>query len=87
MATRCLLQASIDGVGKYHTTSIFPISIFQIKKGINDKPGTPNYDLKRLALKSLSKRIYPNFVNCDAPGVDESMGPANTMGCRSVTRF
>lgn len=87
MATRCLLQASIDGVGKYHTTSIFPISIFQIKKGINDKPGTPNYDLKRLALKSLSKRIYPNFVNCDAPGVDQSMGPANTMGCRSVTRF
>lgn len=83
MATRCLLQASIDGVGKYHTTSIFPISIFQIKKGINDKPGTPNYDLKRLALKSLSKRIYPNFVNCDAPGVDQSMGPANTMGCRT----
>ena len=36
-----------------------------IKKGINDKPGTPNYDLKRLALKSTSMRIYPNYANCD----------------------
>ena len=34
-------------------------------KGVNDKPGTPNYDLKRLALKSTSLRLYPNYVNCD----------------------
>lgn len=39
-------------------------SIFQYMKGINDKPGTPNYDLYRLALKSTSKRLYPNYVNC-----------------------
>ena len=32
-------------------------------KGINDKPGTPNYDLYRLALKSTSKRLYPNYAN------------------------
>ena len=34
-------------------------------KGVNDKPGTPNYDLYRLALKSTSQRIYPNYANCD----------------------
>lgn len=62
--TRWLLTASIDGIGKTHKTSIFPISIFQYKKGINDKIGTPNYDLKKLAIKSLTHRIYPNFVNC-----------------------
>lgn len=28
-------------------------------------PDDPNYDLKQLAIKSLSKRIYPNFVNGD----------------------
>ena len=34
-------------------------------KGVNDKPGTPNYDLKRLALKATASRIYPNYANCD----------------------
>ena len=46
-------------------TSIFPCGIFQYKKGVNDKPGTPNYDLKRLALESTTKRIYPNYANAD----------------------
>ena len=57
--TRWLLEASINGIGKYHTTSIFPISIFVNKRGVNAEPGDPNYDLKQLAIKSLSKRIYP----------------------------
>ena len=59
------MYASLDGIGQTHKTSIFPISIFQYKKDINDRPGTPNYDIKKLAIKSLTKRIYPNFVNCD----------------------
>ena len=65
MITRALLEVSIEGLGKYKKTSIFPCGIFQYKKGVNDKPGTPNYDLKRLALKSSSMRLYPNFANCD----------------------
>lgn len=58
------MEASLDGIGKLHTTPIFPISIFQYKKGVNANPGDPNYDLKKLSIKSLSKRIYPNIVNC-----------------------
>ena len=65
MVTKALLDVSIAGLGKYGKTSIFPCGIFQYKKGINDKPGTPNYDLKRLALKSTSMRLYPNYANCD----------------------
>lgn len=65
MVTKAILEASLDGVGKFHRTSIFPCGIFQYKKGINDKDGTPNYDLKRLALKSTSKRLYPNYANED----------------------
>lgn len=65
MITKALLEVSIEGLGKYEKTSIFPCGIFQYKKGINDKPGTPNYDLKRLALKSSSMRLYPNVANCD----------------------
>lgn len=65
METEALLNGSIKGVGKLHKTSIFPCGIFQYMKGVNDKPGTPNYDLYKLALKSTSKRLYPNYANVD----------------------
>lgn len=63
--TKALLEVSLQGTGKFGRTSIFPCGIFQYKKGVNDKPGTPNYDLYQLALKSTSKRLYPNYANCD----------------------
>lgn len=65
MIIKELLKVSIEGLGRLHRTSIFPCSIFQYMKGVNDKPGTPNYDLFRLALESTSKRLYPNYCNCD----------------------
>lgn len=65
MVIKALLEVSIEGLGKNGVTSIFPCGIFQYKKGVNDKPGTPNYDLYRLALKSTAQRIYPNYANCD----------------------
>lgn len=79
MVSKSLLLASIDGIGKFHKTSIFPIAIFQHKKGINANPGDPNYDLKQLAIKSLCKRIYPNFVNCDFSGNIEDPNDIDTM--------
>ena len=63
-----LLNVSIEGLGPNHQTSIFPCGIFQYMKGVNDKPGTPNYDLYRLALKSTSLRLYPNYANVDWSG-------------------
>lgn len=63
--TRWLLNASIEGIGEHHSTPIFPISIFQYKKGVNADIFDPNYDLYNLAVKSLSKRIYPNIANTD----------------------
>lgn len=87
-ASEWLLKAGIDGIGKYHTTSIFPISIFQYKKGTNDKEGTPNYDLKKLAIKAMCKRIYPNWVNGDfSNNVEDPNNPDTfmaTMGCRTM---
>lgn len=63
MVTKSLLENSIKGVGKFHKTPIFPCGIFQLVKGVNMKPGDPNYDLFQLALKSTAKRLYPNYVN------------------------
>lgn len=68
MIIKALLEGSLKGVGKFHKTSIFPCSIFQYMKGVNDKPGTPNYDLYKLALKSTAQRLYPNYANVDWSG-------------------
>lgn len=65
MVTKAILDVSINGLGKHGITSIFPCQIFQYMKGVNDAPGTPNYDLFRLALKSTAQRIYPNYCNVD----------------------
>ncbi len=91
LVTKWLLNASIDGIGELHKTSIFPISIFQYKKGVNDKKGTPNYDLKQLAIKSMTKRIYPNWVNCDWVKNKEDINNPDTymatMGCRTLIGY
>jgi len=89
MVIRALLEGSIKGVGKYHKTPIFPCGIFQCMKGVNRKPGDPNYDLFKLALESTAKRIYPNYVNVDwsnAQGYDPNDPRTfmSTMGCRTA---
>lgn len=91
LVTKWIMEASIDGIGKHHLTSIFPISIFQYKKGVNTDKGDINYDLKQLALKSMSKRIYPNWCNCDwSQAHEDSNNPDtffSTMGCRTLVSY
>lgn len=86
-----MLRASLAGIGKHHLTPIFPISIFQYKQGCNANPEDPNYDLKQLAIESLSKRIYPNFVNCDFSEAHEDPNDPDTffatMGCRTMLGY
>ena len=89
LVTKALLELSIKGIGKLHKTSIFPCGIFQCMKGINRKPGDPNYDLFRLALKSTAKRLYPNYANVDWSGnagydVNDPRTYFSTMGCRTA---
>ena len=89
LVTEAILNASIKGVGKLHRTAVFPCSIFQMKTGVNRKPGDPNYDLFQLALKSTAERLYPNYANCDWSG-NEGYDPNDprtyfsTMGCRTA---
>lgn len=89
MITKALLEVSIEGLGTKKRTSIFPCGIFQCAKGINRKPGDPNYDLYRLALKSTSQRLYPNYANVDWSGnsgydVNDPKTYFSTMGCRTA---
>lgn len=89
MIIKALLEGSINGVGKLHKTAIFPCGIFQYMKGVNDREGTPNYDLYQLALKSTSKRLYPNYANVDWSGnvgydKNDPKTYFSTMGCRTA---
>ena len=89
LVIKALLEVSIKGIGKLHKTSIFPCGIFQCMKGVNRKPGDPNYDLFRLALKSTAKRLYPNYANVDWSGNagydrNDPRTYFSTMGCRTA---
>lgn len=92
MVTKALLDISIKGIGKLHRTSIFPCGIFQCMKGVNRKPGDPNYDLFKLALESTSQRLYPNYANVDWSGnegydINDPRTYFSTMGCRTANGF
>lgn len=92
MVTKALLDVSIKGIGKLHKTSIFPCGIFQCMKGVNRKPGDPNYDLFKLALRSTAQRLYPNYANVDWSGNEgyDKNDPKtyfSTMGCRTANTW
>ena len=89
MIIEALIEGSIKGIGKLHKTSIFPCGIFQCMKGVNRKPGDPNYDMFKLALKSTATRLYPNYANCDWSGnagfdINNPETYFSTMGCRTA---
>lgn len=89
MVIKALLDVSIKGMGKLHKTSIFPCGIFQCMNGVNRHEGEPNYDLFRLALKSTSLRLYPNYANVDWSGNagydrNDPRTYFSTMGCRTA---
>lgn len=92
MVTKALLEVSMKGLGKLHKTSIFPCGIFQCMKGVNRKPGEPNYELYQLALKSTAQRLYPNYANVDWSGNEgyDRNDPRtyfSTMGCRTSNSY
>ena len=92
MVTKALLEVSIEGLGRLHKTSIFPCGIFQCMKSVNRKPGDPNYDLFRLALRSTAQRLYPNYANVDWSGnagydPNDPRTYFSTMGCRTANGF
>lgn len=88
LATREVLNAIMSGLGNGETP-IFPISVFQLKAGVNYNPEDPNYDLFIKACEVSAKRLFPNFVNLDAPYNLQYYRPGDynsyvaTMGCRT----
>ncbi|AZQ62309.1 anaerobic ribonucleoside-triphosphate reductase [Flammeovirga pectinis] len=85
---KCLLKATLEGIGEKKTTPIFPIQIWQYRE---ENGGIVNEELFALANECSIKRVYPNYVNThkeiydvvDKNGkIDPDLIPA-TMGCRT----
>lgn len=76
------MNVRIGGLGSEHRTAIFPKLIFTLKRGLNLEVGTPNYDIKELALECSTKRMYPDILSYDK--IVELTGSFKaSMGCRS----
>lgn len=79
---KSILKVRLEGLGKEKRTAIFPKLIFTIKDGVNLKEQDPNYNIKQLALKCSTKRMYPDIINYDK--IVELTGSFKApMGCRS----
>ena len=79
---KSILNIRIMGLGSEHRTAIFPKLIFTLKRGLNLEPGSPNYDIKQLALECATKRMYPDVLSYDK--IIELTGSFKVpMGCRS----
>ena len=79
---KAILTIRIKGLGSEHRTAIFPKLIFTLKSGLNLEVGTPNYDIKQLALECATKRMYPDVLSYDKIVVLTGSFKA-PMGCRS----
>ena len=79
---KAILNIRIKGLGSEERTAIFPKLIFTVKRGLNLEPDSPNYDIKQLALKCATKRMYPDIVSYDKI-IDLTGSFKAPMGCRS----
>lgn len=88
MIARAILTVRLEGMGKNKTTAIFPKIMFLHRQNINGEVGTPNYDLKQLAILCSAENQYPDWISLDAGLLGEiydRCGEAVTMmGCRAA---
>ncbi|VBB06202.1 ribonucleoside-triphosphate reductase anaerobic [Lucifera butyrica] len=82
MVTKNILLAYEKGLGRGENP-IFPNIIFRLKEGVNFKPGDPNYDLFKLAIRVASQRLNPTFSFMDSSFNKAYGDQVSYMGCRT----
>lgn len=85
MINKAYLEVHENGLGKDKITPVFPKVIFFLEEGINMNSTDENYDIKQLAMRCASKRIYPDFVSVplNRKVTGSTAEPVTPMGCRS----
>lgn len=82
------LQVRYDGLGENKLTAIFPKILYFVKEGINVSKEDPNYDIKKIAIKTSASRIYPDVINLDElMRLKGGKKPITAMGCRSYLHY
>lgn len=79
---KSILNNRIRGLGKRGKTPVFPKLVFAVKQGLNRSTEDPNYDIKQLALKCASTRMYPDILNYEQT-IRITGSFKFPMGCRS----
>lgn len=79
--TKALLTEYEKGLGNGENP-IFPNLLFQVKDGVSRRPGDPNYDLFKLAMRVTSRRMNPTYIFMDAE-VNKPYKSVEYMGCRT----
>lgn len=77
-----ILKVRMDGLGDDHETPVFPKLVFILKDGHNLNPSDPFYNIKQMALKCSSERMYPDILSYDQV-VKVTGSFKSPMGCRS----
>ena len=79
---RAILDIRMRGLGAEGRTAIFPKLLFTLRRGVNLEAGDPNYDIKTLAVRCATQRMYPDVLSYDR--IVEITGSFKApMGCRS----
>lgn len=77
-----ILEIRRRGLGKEGRTAIFPKLLFTLRRGVNLEAGDPNHDIKQLAVRCATERMYPDVLSYDK--IVELTGSFKApMGCRS----
>ena len=63
--SKVILKTRTKGLGQNKTTAVFPKLVFLYKSEINGDKDSPNYDIKKLAIKCSSIRLYPDYLSGD----------------------
>ena len=80
---KAIMNVRIKGLGKERRTAIFPKLVFFLEDGINLKETDPNYDIKQLAIKCATERMYPDVISAKRLRELTGGGVRTPMGCRS----
>lgn len=85
--SKAILNARLKGLGANKITAIFPKLVFLHRNEINGVEGSPNYDIKELAISCSMLNMYPDWLSLDygyLGDIYDKYGLAiSPMGCRA----
>jgi anaerobic ribonucleoside-triphosphate reductase len=97
IVSKAILEVRTGKLGRKKDIAIFPKLVFLHKNEINGLKDSPNYDLKKLAIKCSMECMYPDFLSLDSGYLKEvydrcktaisPMGLIPTSPCKTLLTY